>query len=265
VNATGLEVQWWARDRARKEKPFVPKSDEEIKKAIQDAFFYDPRVSAFNIQVDVDTSFVTLSGVVDSLKAKRSAEMDARNTTGVRWVKNYLKVRVAEPPPDYRIEQNILRALQRDNSLDRYEFTVSVVNQKAYLYGTVDSHYEKLRAEDVASRVIGVSEVANFITVSRIWEWRSDAEIKADVNSQLFWSPYVDSEDITVKVEDGDVTLEGVATDWAEADAAVGNAFEGGARSVRARLDLADGSQYVRYYAHDYDYYGYDHFYEGLQ
>ena len=69
---------------------------------------------------------------------------------------------------------------------------------------------------------------------------------------------------LSFKVQDGDVTLEGVATDWAEADAAVGTAFEGGARSVRARLDLADGSEYTRYYAHDYEYYRYEHFYETL-
>ena len=49
-----------------------------------------------------------------------------------------------------------------------------------------------------------------------------------------------------------------------EADRAIGNAFEGGARSVRARLNLADGSEYVRYYAHDYDYYWYGHFLEEL-
>jgi hypothetical protein len=55
-----------------------------------------------------------------------------------------------------------------------------------------------------------------------------------------------------------------VATDWAEADRAIRNAFEGGARSVRARLNLADGSEYVRYYAHDYDYYWYGHFLEDL-
>jgi osmotically-inducible protein OsmY len=100
--------------------------------------------------------------------------------------------------------------------------------------------------------------------VRQVWEWKGDAEIKADVEDELFWSPYVDSEDITVKVNDGDVVLEGVATDWAEADTAVGNAFEGGARSVRARLELADGSKYVRYYAHDYDYYWFEHFYEDL-
>ena len=190
--------------------------------------------------------------------------MDARHTAGVQWVKNRLKVRWAEPQPDDRIEEDVRNALQRNSLLDRYELTVSVINQTAYLYGTVDSVFEKILAKDVASRVVGVTEVADYITVSQVWEWKSDTGIKADVESELFWSPYVDSEDITVKVQDGDVTLEGVATDWAEADAAVGNAFEGGARSVRARLDLADGSEYTRYYAHDYEYYRYEHLYETL-
>jgi len=264
VDATGLEVKWWTRDEMRKKQPFVPKPDEEIKTAVEDAFLYDPRVASFKVDVDVDMGLVTLSGVVDSLIAKRSAEMDAHHTAGVQWVENRLKVRLAEPRPDDRIEEDVRNALQRNSLLDRYKFTVSVMNQTAYLYGTVDSIFEKILAKDVASRVVGVTEVANYITVSHVWEWKSDAEIKANVESELFWSPYVDSEDITVKVTDGDVTLEGVATDWAEADAAVGNAFEGGARSVRARLDLADGSEYTRYYAHDYEYYRYEHFYETL-
>jgi osmotically-inducible protein OsmY len=264
VDAAELEVEWWTRDEMRKKQPFVPKSDEEIKQAVKDAFFYDPRVASFNIDVDVDKGFVTLNGVVDSLKAKRSAELDASGTVGVRWVKNLLKVRMEAPPQDIRIEESILNALQRDSLLERYDFAVKVISQKAFLYGTVDSNYEKMRAEDITSRVVGVTDVANYIRVRQVWEWKSDAEIKADVEDELFWSPYVDSEDITVKVNDGDVVLEGVATDWAEADTAVGNAFEGGARSVRARLKLADGSKYVRYYAHDYDYYWFEHFYEDL-
>jgi hypothetical protein len=91
-------------------------------------FLYDPRVLAFKIYVDVDMGQVTLRGVVDSLKAKRSAEMDARHTAGVRWVKNYLKVRPANPLPDLQLEENVRNALQRDNLLERYEFTVSVIN-----------------------------------------------------------------------------------------------------------------------------------------
>jgi osmotically-inducible protein OsmY len=264
VDATGLQVEWWTREEMRKKEPFEPKPDEEIKKAVEKALFYDPRVTSHNVKVDVDIGEVTLMGKVDNFVAKRAAEMDARHTVGVRWVKNRLKVRSLEPVEDVHLEEKIHKALARHSLLERYEFTVSVVNQKAYLYGTVDSHYEKRLAENVAAGIAGVTEVASYIIVRQIWEWRSDETIKADVEDELFWSPYVDSEDITVKVKDGDVTLEGVATDWAEADAAVGNAFEGGARSVRARLDLANGSPYSRYYAHDYDYYWYDHFYEDL-
>jgi osmotically-inducible protein OsmY len=264
VDAAGLKVEWWAQDDMRKEQPFVPKPDKEIEQAVEDALLYDPRVSSFKVDVEVDFGVVTLSGVVDSLIAKQSAEKDARYTDGVHWVENRLKVRMTDPLPDDRLEESIRNALQRNSLLERYEFIVSVINQTAYLYGTVDSHYEKMRAEDVTSRVLGITDVANYITVRQTWKWKSDAEIKADVESELFWSPYVDSEDISVKVQDGDIALEGVATDWAEADRAIGNAFEGGARSVRARLNLADGSEYVRYYAHDYDYYWYGHFLEDL-
>jgi osmotically-inducible protein OsmY len=264
VDATGLQVEWWTREEMRKKEPFEPKPDGEIKKAVEKALFYDPRVTSHNVKVDVDIGEVSLMGKVDNLVAKRAAEMDARHTVGVRWVKNRLKVRSLEPVEDVYLEEEIHKALARHSLLERYEFTVSVVNQKAYLYGTVDSHYEKRLAENVAAGIAGVTEIANYITVRQVWEWKNDEAIKADVEDELFWSPYVDSEDITVKVKDGDVTLEGVATDWAEADAAVGNAFEGGARSVRARLDLANGPPYSRYYAHDYDYYWYDHFYEDL-
>jgi osmotically-inducible protein OsmY len=261
VDATGLEVEWWTREEKRKKQPFAPKPDADVRKAVEKSLFYDPRVTSGNVDVDVDIGVVTLNGVVDNLIAKRSAEMDARHTAGVHWVENRLKVRTIDPLSDPRLQEEIRRALARNHLLVRYDFTVTVVHQKAYLYGTVDSHYEKQLAEDVAAGIAGVTEVANYINVRQVWQWKSDAAIKADVEGELFWSPYVDSEDVTVTVSDGDVTLEGVATDWAEADAAIGNAFEGGARSVRAHLNLADGTRYERYYAHDYDYYWFDHFY----
>ena len=41
-------------------------------------------------------------------------------------------------------------ALARDPYVERYEITVSALNGKVYLYGTVDSQFEKSQAEDVA-------------------------------------------------------------------------------------------------------------------
>ena len=87
----------------------------------------------------------------------------------------------------------------------------------------------------------------------------SDAEIKKDVEHEFFWNPFVDSEDITVNVKDGEVMLTGTVRSIFEADKAVVNAFEGGAKTVRARLNLADGTEFNRYYPWDYNDIRYDY------
>jgi osmotically-inducible protein OsmY len=86
--------------------------------------------------------------------------------------------------------------------------------------------------------VNGVAEVQNDITVSRYWTYKSDWEINRDVESQLFWSPFVDSDRITVTVNDGVVMLQGTVEDWDEYWTAVENAYEGGARLMENHLRL---------------------------
>jgi hypothetical protein len=54
---------------------------------------YDPRVISFNPEVNVTNGKVVLTGVVSNLKAKRAAEIDARNVVGVWKVENLLKVK----------------------------------------------------------------------------------------------------------------------------------------------------------------------------
>jgi len=61
---------------------------------------------------------------------------------------------------------------------------------------------------------------------------RTDAEMKEDVEDELWWSPFVDSDDVSVSVDQGVVRLEGRVDSWSELRAAVENAYEGGAYSV---------------------------------
>jgi len=215
---------------------------------VEKALEYDPRTQAFKIDTRVRNGVVTFTGIVDNLAAKQAAASDAQSTQGVRWVKNYLKVRVQEPPVESEIHQRIQNAIQRDVLLSPREINIFVIDQTAYLYGNVDDRYIKQHAEEVVARTPGVVAVSNNLMVDGSWDWRSDAEIKEDVQSELYWSPYVDSEDINVSVTDGEVLLKGVATDWFEAESAVDNAFQGGARSVKARLELASGYEYRGYY-----------------
>jgi osmotically-inducible protein OsmY len=177
-------------------------------------------------------------------------------------VRNFLKVRPPKIPKDSKIKQDILNAFERDYTLYLYDFTVDVLNQKVYLYGTVNTHFEKSHAEKIASGIRGVIEVANYINVRNPWKWKSDAKIEQDVRENIFWDTDLDSDKIDVTVEDGTVNLKGKVKSWFNGEAAVHDAFEGGARSVRANLKLKDGSTYSVYYLRESDFYWPDYSFE---
>jgi osmotically-inducible protein OsmY len=241
----------------------VYKTDAEIRQAVEDAMLYDPRVLSFNPIIAVDNGVVTLTGTVDNLKAKRAAEQDAKNTTGVSWVRNHLKVRTQSQPPDGIIARNVKSALLRDPYVDRYQIGVTALNGVVYLNGTVDSWYEKAHAEDAASRIDGVTDVRNNLIVSypalgyyhwpystfyfepysygpavdssSTWarSYKSDAQVKEDIESEFFWSPFVDGDEVTVSVNNGVADLSGTVEGWGEAGSAIQNALEGGAVQVK--------------------------------
>ena len=129
--------------------------------------------------------------------------------------------------------------------------TVGVAN----LSGIVDSYFEKLQAEDIASKVRGVIVVDNNLMVRKDYDpyvydpyvepwylddydWyryrfsypkMSDAEIKEEINDEFFWSPFVDADDVEVEVNAGTATLSGTVDSWSEYWSAEENAYEGGA------------------------------------
>lgn len=264
VDDTGLNVERWARDDDLRKKKYVNLADDDIRDAIEDALLYDPRVSSFNVKTSVDMRTVTLRGVVDNLKAKNAAEEDARNTVGVNFVKNRIKVRPVKEIKDETVESNVVSALARDPYVERFEIFVNVVDGMVYLTGTVDNYFEKSQAEDVASRVNGVIGVVNNIEVDYDrypltydpyvydyypynYHWyyygpyytvKSDYEIKDDINSQMFWSPFVDADDVNVTVEDGVAELSGTVDSWSEYWSARENAYEGGAVWVDNDLNV---------------------------
>jgi len=67
----------------------------------------------------------------------------------------------------------------------------------------------------------------------------TDREIHEQVESELFWSPFVDSDSVTVSVDDGAVTLSGTVDSAREYQAAQVNAYQGGALSVDNDLVLS--------------------------
>jgi osmotically-inducible protein OsmY len=238
VRDEDLKVEWWARDRMRKESKYTIKNDKEIEEAVNDALLYDPRIFSFDVEPNVDNGVVTLTGTVNNLQAKRAAESDARNTVGVLRVVNRLKVRPVEMVPDEEITAAVRDALLVDPIVERYEIDVSVVNGKVYLSGMIDSKYEKRRAEETVARQLGVVEVQNNLLTEYLWEPKSDWAIREDIETKFRWNPFIDPNDITVTVVDGYVTLTGQVDMFLESKLAVENAFEGGARTVDNDLEV---------------------------
>jgi osmotically-inducible protein OsmY len=264
-----LNVKWWARDARHREDKYVYRTDKEIDGAVRDAMLYDPRVASFDVKVQSDDGYVTLRGVVDNLMAKRSATQDARGVVGVWAVKNNIKVRPISAN-DKTIERNVESALGRDPYVDRYQFTVTVDNGDVSLYGAVDTNFEKAEADNVTARQAGVQVVNNFLTVNKQniamynpyagdwyfydYDWyttprrvatKSDQEIKADIQNELFWSPYLDRGRVNVDVEKGVAHLTGTVQTLAEKQAATQKALEGGAVAVENSLIVERGPEFL--------------------
>lgn len=265
VDAAQLVVAKWTRDPTLREGKYVIKSEDEVVDAVRRALELDPRINAEQIDASMVAGMIVLRGSVDSVRAKRAATADARNTVGVHDVLNRLRVRAeGQQRTDADLAERVRGALARDPYIERFEIAVTVINGVAYLEGAVDSYFEKTRADGAAAGITGVVEVKNNVEVRRPdkpygydpyrddvfvydFDWYayqpratllSDAFIKRGVERELWWSPYVDSADITVTVDRGVATLAGTVETRAEYLAARENAFEGGAVWVVNELSI---------------------------
>jgi osmotically-inducible protein OsmY len=115
---------------------------------------------------------------------------------------------------DEQIQEDVLRELKFEASLQPNEIGVAVKDGIVTLTGTVDSYLKRWTAEEAAHRVKGVVAVANDIEVRLpTSSERTDADIAAAVVRALEWDAFVPVERIQVTVSKGWVTLKG-EVDW---------------------------------------------------
>jgi osmotically-inducible protein OsmY len=111
---------------------------------------------------------------------------------------------------DEQLQQEILRELKYDASIQPNEIGVSVKDGVATLTGYVDSYFKRWAAEEAAHRVRGVRAVANDIEVKLPTSAeRTDADIAAAVTTALEWDAMIDVDNLDVTVSRGWVTLKG--------------------------------------------------------
>jgi osmotically-inducible protein OsmY len=265
VDISALKVDPAERDEARRKLTFAIKTDGEIRKAVQVAFHQDPRLKGADPEVTVDDGEVFLRGSVGNMKAKSSAEQDARNTVGVESVENLLKVKSKEHLSDADIAAHLKSALFADPLLGDYSIAVSVVNHAAFLSGTVDTRFQKAEVQDVASRTKGVTTIINRLKIqpefsslyaeqpnidpypymiTEIYDatpFLTDDQLRVHIEHGLSWCPDVGWGEVKVGAANGVVTLSGTLRTWLGRSEAQRIAYQCGARSVINHIDVEKG------------------------
>lgn len=262
VEADKLEVARWAREDDLRRTKFIDVDDDAIHAALTRALRKDPRVSGYAIHTEVDDGLVTLRGVVNDLRARRAAVRDARNTVGVVGVLDHLKVRATEERPDKAIVTSIGHALARDPYAHRVPVQLRVDDGIVTLEGTADTWYAYQRIDQIVATATGVRDIRNRIRVLArhatfdpyVDDWEptrpvhaatrvrgpdeDDRALVRKVHAELLWSPFVNAHLISVRAEDGVVTLTGSVSGLAERLRAREEAYEAGADLVHDKLKV---------------------------
>ncbi len=215
---------------------------EDIKKDVTDRLYWDDRVDAAQINIDVNNSTVTLRGTVPSVLSLEAALWDARNVAGVSEVVDDIRIypgEVVTMPADLEIANNAQSVLEWSPHLDSTDIEVSVEAGRLTLRGSVDAFWKKMRAENLVNDLAGVVEVVNELTVVPGGDLRDQA-IAEEIVAELERSTLVNADDITVVVDHGAVTLTGTVRMWSARHAAYEAAlFTGGVTDIHDNIKVA--------------------------
>lgn len=196
--------------------------DETIKTQIVDQLNADLRIDASDVKITVNNGQVHLEGKVPSYLARQEAVNDAWLINGVNGVENDLQIDISTPPPlptDDILETRVENYLLWNDSVDSSDIDVSVNSAIVSLEGHVDSYWEKLEAGSEAFSVRGVVDVNNELAVIPT-EKITDEIIADNVIDSMKRNIFINVDEITVKVENGNVTLTGTVSNRTAKDAA---------------------------------------------
>jgi osmotically-inducible protein OsmY len=212
------------------------RSDDDIKRDVEQELRADPDINASDIAVAVNDGVVTLGGFVRSYMQKWQAERDVKRVAGVRGVANDIEVRLPliHQKPDPELAREVVQELKTELPYSHNLIKVVVSNGWVTLEGEVEWHYQKERAEAAARRVRGIKGITNYVEVKPRVE---PQDIKRKIEETFRRSAEVDANRITVETHGSQVILKGTVRSWAERDEAERAAWlVPGVRDVENRI-----------------------------
>ena len=148
----------------RTERKDIP-ADDEISSNILRMLLWNDTIASTDISVKSKTGIITLSGEVNSYRAKTEAEKTAASVVGVTDVINLLEVHIERTLTDADIEADIENAFRRNAVLNHKNIAINVKKGIVKLSGTVTSYDEKRIALDLANRTSGVTNVEDKLVI----------------------------------------------------------------------------------------------------
>ena len=195
------------------------RSDEEIKKIVEDELRWAPDLDADNIAVTVKDGVVTLAGFVHSYLDKMTAERVVKTVAGVAGIANDIEVRLptVDERPDPEIARDAVAAIRNQLPALADQIKVIVKEGEITLEGSVPWYYQKDAAEVAVRGIRGVKDVHNLI---RLTPAADPADLKEKIQEAFRRNAELDAESITIEVDRSVVTLKGTVRSWVERDEA---------------------------------------------
>ena len=196
--------------------------DRQIIQQIEGAFTRDTRVqpNPGALAVQSEGGYVTLSGAVSSVAAKRLAARLVRSVPGVKNIEDRIRVEAPNPMGDLEIAEHARHAFIQERNIEEDHIDIETDTEGGItLRGTVHSLIQLRLCEVLCWWIPGVTEVRNLLLVNPPEE-DSDEELKDNLITIMEKDVLVNPKKFRLEVGGGRVTLRGRVDSQTERDAA---------------------------------------------
>ncbi len=192
-------------------------SDSDIRSNVENELTWEPSLDEKGIMVKVQDGVVTLGGNVPHYADRWTAEQVAKRVNGVRAIAN--DIEIVMPKAGERSDTDIASAAV--NAL-KWHFATGTCNIKPVvirgwvkLTGEVQYAYQRSIAESAVRYLSGVKSVTNDIVVKPAVK---TADVKQKIEAAFERQADLDAKQITVNVNESEVTLKGFVHSLREKD-----------------------------------------------
>jgi osmotically-inducible protein OsmY len=193
----------------------IHRNDKELQTSVTDELSYSPSIDAAHLVVLANDGVVTLSGEVASLPEWHAAKRAALRVSGVKALADDMVVRDpgASGTKDADLAEAANQMLKAAVDVPFDTVKAGVRDHAITLSGSVTWQYQREAAARAVMYLRGITAVANTISLASP---APVSEVKTAIEAAVLRNAQLDSHEITVDVNGGEVTLGGTARSWAD-------------------------------------------------